>query len=186
MFNIGKFINSLIGLRVREQTTATDDMMLGNKENAAPNWHSVPKAKPWPAPPVHTSEADGYYDGYHSIGPTSSQSEYLKEWNQGLLDGAADKLHRDQFKPKEPNMRNTKIPAPDRPEMPKAEDNSPPFLIGMTLDGKTQFRLTHDYSTITMTLTQQGVIDLIEDLAHTIRKDYSVVIIPEDQEGAAE
>jgi hypothetical protein len=51
----------------------------------------------------------------------------------------------------------------------------------MTLDGKTQFRLTQDYTTIAMTMTQQGVIDLIEDLAHTIRKDYSVVIVPEDE-----
>ena len=171
------------------QTTATDDMLLGDLPRHVPpgpiplpNWHGVPKAKPWPAPPVHTSEADGYYDGYHSIGPTSSQSEYLKDWNQGLLDGAADKLHREQFKPKEPEMFKATNPVPPHPEMPNSLDNSPPFLIGMTLDGKTQFRLTEDYTTITMTMTQQGVIDLIEDLAHTIRKDYSVVIIPEDQE----
>jgi hypothetical protein len=105
------------------QTTATDDMLLGDLPrheppkadlNSAPNWHSVPKPKPWPAPPA-------------------------------------------------------------------IEPGVPPFLIGMTLDGKTQFRLTQDYTTITMTMTQQGVIDLIEDLAHTIRKDYSVVIIPEDE-----
>jgi len=170
------------------QTTATDDMLLGDLPRHVPpgpiplpNWHGVPKAKPWPAPPVHTSEADGYYDGYHSIGPTSNQSEYTKGWNQGLLDGAEKVPYRKQFKPKEPDMVKAINPLPPYPEMPKAEDKSPPFLIGMTLDGKTQFRLTQDYTTIAMTMTQQGVIDLIEDLAHTIRKDYSVVIVPEDE-----
>jgi len=96
-----------------EQTTATDDMMIGNEASA------VPKPRPWPAPPALE---------------------------------------------------------------PALEPEGAPYTIGITPDGKTQFRMTHNYSTITMTLTQQGVIDLIEDLAHTIRKDYSVVIIPEDQE----
>lgn len=96
-----------------EQTTATDDMMLGDLPR------HVPKPASWPAPPALE---------------------------------------------------------------PALEPEGAPYTIGITPDGKIQFRMTHNYSTITMTLTQQGVIDLIEDLAHTIRKDYSVVIIPEDQE----
>jgi hypothetical protein len=71
-------------------------------------------------------------------------------------------------------------PAPPALE-PALELEGAPYTIGITPDGKTQFRMTHNYSTITMTLTQQGVIDLIEDLAHTIRKDYEVLICPEDQ-----
>ena len=75
-------------------------------------------------------------------------------------------------------------PIPPHPEMPKQEDNSPPYTIGITPDGKVQFQMTYNYSSITMTLTQQGVIDLIEDLAHTIRKDRAVLVLlkPKDQE----
>ena len=187
MFNIGKFINRLFGLRVREQTTATDDMMLGDLPSHVPpiplpNWHSVPKPKPWPAPPVHTSESDGYYDGYHLIGPTSQQSEYLKGWNQGLLDGVEQVPYRKQFNPKEPKLVKAINPVPPQPEMPKEEDNTPPYTIGITPDGKTQFQMTDGYNTMRIRMTQQGVIDLIEDLAHTIRKDYEVLICPEDQE----
>ena len=189
MFNIGKFVNNVFGFRVREQTTATDDMMLGNKEEATPNWHNVPKPKPWPAPPVHTPESDGYYDGYHLIDParniyTSSdqQSEYMKGWNQGLLDSVEKKPYRKQFNPKEPNMVKAINPVPPQPEMPKEEDNTPPYTIGITPDGKVQFQMTDGYNTMRLRMTQQGVIDLIEDLAHTIRKDYEVIICPEDQE----
>jgi Zn-dependent protease with chaperone function len=63
---------------------------------------------------------------------------------------------------------------------PAAEDAA--FTIGITSDGRTQMRIKLDYGSATLTMTQLGVIDLIEDLAHTIRKDYEVLICPENQE----
>jgi hypothetical protein len=165
MFNIGKFVNNLFGLRVREQTTATDDMMLGDDIG---------------------HHASGYHDGYHAIGPVSRKFKYLKGWNQGLLDVVEQKPYQKQFNSKEPNMTKTINPAPPHPEMPKAEVTGPPYTIGILPDGRVQFQMTYDYTTTTLTMGQAGVIDLIEDLAHAIRKDYSVVIIPEDQEADAE
>lgn len=71
------------------------------------------------------------------------------------------------------------IPLPSKPFMPAAEEAV--YTIGVNAKGETQFRIKMDYGSATLTMTTAGVIDLIEDLAHSIRKDYSVVIVPEDE-----
>ena len=54
------------------------------------------------------------------------------------------------------------------------------YTVGLTNDGSTQFRLKLENGSATMTMTPQGVIDLIEDLAHTIRKTHGVEIFTKE------
>jgi hypothetical protein len=72
------------------------------------------------------------------------------------------------------------IPPPSKPFMPLVAQEAV-YTIGVNSEGATQFRIKMDYGSATLTMTTAGVIDLIEDLAHSIRKDYNVVIVPEDE-----
>ena len=90
----------------------------------------------------------------------------------------ADKVNADM---KDDNI--VQFPEVKAIPMPKVVDPSldsrePSYTIGVNDAGNTSFRLKLDYGSVSLTMTQQGVIDLIEDLAHTIRKDYSVDIVP--------
>jgi hypothetical protein len=51
-----------------------------------------------------------------------------------------------------------------------------PYTIGINHSGNIQFNMRTDYGTTTLTMNEQGVIDLIEDLAHFIRKTHTVTI----------
>jgi hypothetical protein len=52
-----------------------------------------------------------------------------------------------------------------------------PYTVGFTESGRIQ--LVVGFSTLTM--TDQGTVNLIEDLAHAIRKRYKVEIVSNDQ-----
>jgi hypothetical protein len=50
------------------------------------------------------------------------------------------------------------------------------YTIGKNNAGNTQFRIKLDYGSATLTMAPDAVVDLIEQLAVTIRKEYSVEI----------
>lgn len=62
------------------------------------------------------------------------------------------------------------------PTTPTNHGNEAHYTIGVNEEGNTQFRVKTDGGFVTLTMTDQGVVDLIEDLAHPIRKRYVVEI----------
>ena len=64
----------------------------------------------------------------------------------------------------------------------KVEPKEAYYTIGVNSDGKTQFRMNIDYGSATLTMTPEGVKDLIEDLAHAIRREYEIIINKIDKE----
>lgn len=83
-------------------------------------------------------------------------------------------------KPKYPDIEEVETmktpPPPVNP--PKVNSDEANYTIGVNEVGSTQLRIRLDYGSATLTMTDQGVIDLIEDLAHSIRKEYVVEIYP--------
>ena len=53
----------------------------------------------------------------------------------------------------------------------------PPYTLGVNDAGNVQFSMKTDYGSTSLTMNDEGVIGLIEDLAHYIRQDYKVEII---------
>ena len=51
-----------------------------------------------------------------------------------------------------------------------------PYTIGVNEAGNVQFSMRHDYGSTTLTMNDDGVIGLIEDLAHYIRRTHTVTI----------
>lgn len=51
-----------------------------------------------------------------------------------------------------------------------------PYTIGVTAENKIQMRINADNISTSLTMSPLGVVRLIEDLAHSIRKDYKVII----------
>ncbi len=62
------------------------------------------------------------------------------------------------------------------PTTPANHGDEAHYTIGVNEEGNTQFRVKTDGGFVTLTMTDQGVLDLIEDLAHPIRKRYVVGI----------
>jgi hypothetical protein len=54
------------------------------------------------------------------------------------------------------------------------------YTIGKNDTGHTQFRMKLDYGSATLTMTPVAVIDLIEQLAFAIRKEYTVQVSKND------
>jgi hypothetical protein len=52
----------------------------------------------------------------------------------------------------------------------------PPYTIGINESGNVQFSMKTDYGNTTLTMNDEGVIGLIEDLAHYIRRTHTVTI----------
>jgi hypothetical protein len=59
---------------------------------------------------------------------------------------------------------------------PDLDDSRSPYSIGINNAGNVQFTMKNDYGSTTLTMNNQGVIELIEDLAHFIRKTHEVAI----------
>jgi hypothetical protein len=59
---------------------------------------------------------------------------------------------------------------------PDLDESRSPYSIGINNSGNVQFTMKNDYGSTTLTMNNQGVIELIEDLAHFIRKTHSVDI----------
>lgn len=53
----------------------------------------------------------------------------------------------------------------------------PPYTLGVNDAGNVQFSMKTDYGSTSLTMNDEGVIGLIEDLAHYIRHDYKVEIV---------
>lgn len=78
------------------------------------------------------------------------------------------------------------LPDPkETPTMPEVEKPADPsmnanahYTVGINEHGRTQFRMQLDYGSATLTMNDAGTLDLIEDLAHTIRKRYKIEITP--------
>lgn len=70
------------------------------------------------------------------------------------------------------------IASPLKVVEPAINNKEPDYTIGINEAGNTVMRIKLDYGSVTLAMTREGVIDLIEDLAHTIRKDYCVDILP--------
>lgn len=77
------------------------------------------------------------------------------------------------------NPNVVKFPAV-RPELravePDLDTSYSPYTIGTNSAGNVQFTVRHDYGSTTLTMTDEGVISLIEDLAHQIRKTHNIQI----------
>jgi hypothetical protein len=75
---------------------------------------------------------------------------------------------------------------PDPKELPRLKAVEPseaeldarrsPYTIGINNAGNIQFNMKNDYGTTTLTMNDEGVVNLIEDLAHFIRKTHTVTI----------
>jgi hypothetical protein len=52
----------------------------------------------------------------------------------------------------------------------------PPYTIGKNDSGNIQFRMRTDYGSTWLTMNDEGVISLIEDLSHQIRSTHTVTI----------
>jgi hypothetical protein len=63
------------------------------------------------------------------------------------------------------------------PEDPKLNANAN-YTIGVNEHGCTQLRMQLEYGSATLTMNDAGTIDLIEDLAHALRKRFKVTIEP--------
>ena len=59
---------------------------------------------------------------------------------------------------------------------PELDVSRPPYALGVNDSGNVQFTMRNDYGTTSLTMTDEGVVNLIEDLAHYIRRDYKVEI----------
>lgn len=75
------------------------------------------------------------------------------------------------------------LPEPtETPPMPAVEDPAmnanAHYTVGINEHGRTQFRMQLDYGSATLTMNDAGTLDLIEDLAHTIRKRYKIEVTP--------
>lgn len=68
-------------------------------------------------------------------------------------------------------------PDPTVKEDPKMTANAH-YTVGVNEHGRVQFRMQLDYGSATLTMNDQGTLDLIEDLAHCIRKRYKIEITP--------
>jgi hypothetical protein len=64
-------------------------------------------------------------------------------------------------------------------EQPKdtLDVSRPPYTIGINNAGNVQFSMRTDYGHTTLTMNDDGVIGLIEDLAHYIRQTHTVTIV---------
>lgn len=72
---------------------------------------------------------------------------------------------------------------PDAKELPRLkavesdiDSSRPPYTIGINESGNVQFSMKTDYGNTTLTMNDEGVIGLIEDLAHYIRRTHTVTI----------
>ena len=83
-------------------------------------------------------------------------------------------------KPKYPEIEEPTPMQVPTVNIPKVNADEANYTIGVNESGSTQLRIKLDYGSATLTMTEQGVIDLIEDLAHSIRKEYVVEIFPKE------
>jgi hypothetical protein len=60
---------------------------------------------------------------------------------------------------------------------PEIDTSRSPYTIGINPAGNVQFVMKNDYGTSIITMNDQGVVELIEDLAHYIRKTHSVEVV---------
>lgn len=67
--------------------------------------------------------------------------------------------------------------AKDIDNLPETFDNTEAaYTIGKNEAGNTQFRMKLDYGSATLTMAPDAVVDLIEQLAVTIRKEYTIEV----------
>ena len=72
--------------------------------------------------------------------------------------------------------------AQPEPEKEKPMNTDAIYTIGVNEHGRVQLRIKLDYGSTTLTMNDEGTIDLIEGLAHAIRKRYKVSVEPIDNE----
>jgi hypothetical protein len=78
---------------------------------------------------------------------------------------------------------NNVLKFPEPPKLRAVEpDNdidtsSSPYTIGVNGAGNVQLAVKNDYGTTIITMNDEGVITMIEDLAHYLRKTHSVEIV---------
>lgn len=73
-----------------------------------------------------------------------------------------------------PNKPDLKVVEPPKDTL---NVTRPPYTLGVNEAGNVQFSMKTDYGSTSLTMNDEGVIGLIEDLAHYIRQDYKVEII---------
>lgn len=81
--------------------------------------------------------------------------------------------------PLQSSMPESTLPTPKEiPAMPKVEDPkmnaNANYTVGINEHGRVQLRLQLEYGSATLTMNDVGTLDLIEDLAHCIRKRYKI------------
>lgn len=73
---------------------------------------------------------------------------------------------------------------PPKADSPASEEAI--YTIGTNQAGNVQLRIKLDYGSSTLTMTDAGTIDLIEQLAFQIRHRYNIEITPIKQEDTVE
>ena len=77
------------------------------------------------------------------------------------------------------------VPVVNEPE--DTFDNSDAtYTIGKNKAGNTQLRIKLDYGSTTLTMGPEAVVDMIEQLSVTIRKQYAIEITQLEVEGDSE
>ncbi len=81
---------------------------------------------------------------------------------------------------KDTNEGTKVLKFPEPPKLkavePELDVSRAPYSLGINDAGNIQFSMKNDYGTTTLTMTDEGVVGLIEDLAHYIRKSHTVDI----------
>jgi hypothetical protein len=67
------------------------------------------------------------------------------------------------------------VPVVDEPE-DKFDNSDATYTIGKNKAGNTQLRIKLDYGSTTLTMGPEAVVDMIEQLSVTIRKQYAIEI----------
>lgn len=62
------------------------------------------------------------------------------------------------------------------PPQDSIDDTRPPYTIGRNESGNVQLSMKTSYGSTWLTMNEEGVINLIEDLAHYIRQTHHVEI----------
>lgn len=72
-------------------------------------------------------------------------------------------------------VETTEVPVVKEPE-DKFDATESTYTIGKNKSGNTQLRMKLDYGSATLTMAPEAVVELIEQLAVTIRKQYDVEV----------